>query len=180
MQRVVVDGNVFEFEDTCRVEKYDEWPFYRDRVLRSVENGAAKGCDLVAIDGDVLYLIEGKDYTAPAGTTMPKVDALATTVSTKGFHTLAGLRAGAHLSGHPQQEFCRAALACSRIVLCLAVEPPGKPNSRLWSQDKPLGDLKTALRRRVRYLDARPMVISNHSSHDGLPWTSHRATSATE
>lgn len=173
MTRVLVDGNTFDFDASCLVEKYDDWTFYRKRIMGSVAPGAATGCDLVVVSGSTLYLIEAKDYTNPPGTRMPPIQELAARVSTKGLHTLAGLLAGARRVDLPERDFCRAALSCTRIVLCLAMEPPGKANGWLWSE-KILSDVATVLRRRVRFLDARPIVLANRSSHHDVPWTSHR------
>lgn len=174
MPTIEVDGNIFDFDDTCRVEVYDQWSFYTDRIQKSLPAGFVKACDVVVIDTGTLYLIEAKDYTQPAGTTMPPIRELASAVSAKAFHTLGGLHAGARFSDFEHQDFCRAALACTRVVVCLAMEPPGSANSWLWAQ-QPLTSMADALRRQVKFISGHPLVIANRSAHGAVPWTSRPA-----
>lgn len=133
----------------------------------------ARGCDVVAIapEASTLYLIEAKDYTRPPGTTMPGLQELAETVVSTTFDTLAGLAAGAKVESG-QQQFCRAAMRCDAVVMALSVEPPGHANGQLW-QRKLLGDLQTLLTRTCRFIDRRPLVVSNRLG--GAPWTSAAA-----
>lgn len=77
------------------MERYDEWPFHRQQLSKSVAGGEVSGCDLVMIHGQTLFMIEAKDYTYPEETVPPTIDELAEKVSTKGFDTLAGIFAGA-------------------------------------------------------------------------------------
>ena len=63
---------VFDFDEDCQVECYDEWPFYQKRLLPSAGPKQVKGCDLVVISQKTLFLIEVKDYTHPPGTTSPQ------------------------------------------------------------------------------------------------------------
>lgn len=128
VQNFDVDGNRFTFADDWTVFVYDEWSFYRRKLTAAPLN--ARGCDLVAVDGSTLYLIEAKDYTRPAGTTMPSVEDLADRVVTKAFHTMAGLASGAFNDGE-QRETCRRALSCTTAVMTLSVEPPARANARL-------------------------------------------------
>ena|SRR5690606_7967111 len=173
MTELEVDGNLFKFDDGCDVLQYDEWSFFNNRIKSSVSRFGPMACDFVVVDGETLYLIEAKDYSYPPGTTMPKIDDLAETVSAKGFQTLAGLFAGARYVSTGGHDFCVTALKCTRVVICLSIEPPRRLQGRLW-RDQPMKLLREAVKRRVKYLETRPQVISNKTPNPALPWTSRR------
>ena len=88
-----VDGSVFSFEDGWDVTKYDEWPYFRNVLnpIKDPEGGGMRGCDIVALHGDDLWLIEAKDY-AYKDAKVPHV--LVAIVAEKVMDTLAGLHAG--------------------------------------------------------------------------------------
>lgn len=161
-----VDGSVFEFPEDWDALKYDDWA-YHSRLSTSAVR--AKGCDIVAIHKDELYLIEAKDYTYPVGTRPPKAEELAQTVARKGFDTLAGLFSAAKL-GAEHAQFCERALKCQRIQLVLSIEFPGDtrlfpgPNKRLAYAEH--------LKRAVAYIGGSPRVTSNRIAN--MPWTSRR------
>lgn len=168
MVSITVDGNIFTFPADWEVEQYDTWDFYAKIGGGHV---AAKACDLVAIGGATLYLIEAKDYTYPVGTRPPSLSDLSRTVAQKGFHTLAGIFAGARYD-QPQQEFCRRALACHQVELCLSVEFP-EDKGLLFRQRTFLMDIRELLVRDARpFIARRPLVVSNKTG--GAPWTSSR------
>lgn len=54
-----VDGTIFEFPKHWRVSIFDEW----EQFKRPASELHLKGCDIVAFDGETLWLIEVKDYT---------------------------------------------------------------------------------------------------------------------
>lgn len=170
VKRFEVDGNNFEFDRDWDVLVYDKWGFYT-----GLSGGplASKGCDLVALHDDILYLIEAKDYTYPPGTTMPKVQDLSVTVARKGFDTLAGIFAGAKLGGQ-HASFCAKATQCRKIVLCLSIEVP-KTRSKLMYPDKLRAQLKERIGGVASYVSGRPLVVSNRGVE--APWRSSRATS---
>jgi len=171
---VDVDGSVFVFPDGWEAEVYDTWP-----LVGALSGGAlaAKACDVVAIGGDTLYLIEAKDYTRPAGTRPPPLEDLARTVAKKGFHTLGGLLAGSKLDSD-KQHFCQRAVACTRIELCLSVELPAD-KGLLLRQGSTMVNLRELLIREARsFLRHKALVVSHQ--HGVVPWTSswsadHRA-----
>lgn len=65
--QVRVDGTYLSFPAAWRVSVLDEWPQYR----KPAGEIGLRGCDVVAVDGQTLGLIEMKDYTYP-GTTPPR------------------------------------------------------------------------------------------------------------
>lgn len=165
---VPVDGSLFSFPAGWEVEAYDTWTQVAKIAGSSLE---AKACDLVAISGGTLYLIEVKDYTYPVGTRPPKLEDLAVAVAQKGYHTLAGLFAVAHLPIE-KAAFCSRALRCERIELYLSVELPAD-KGLLFTQRTMMVEIRELLTRKVRpFLAVKPLVVSRNSG--GAPWTSAR------
>ena len=60
MTNIEVDGLTFTFPDSWKVSKYDDWAFYRNQFSK-IKNGI-KAVDLLAIENQVTWLIEVKDY----------------------------------------------------------------------------------------------------------------------
>jgi len=61
MQKIDVDGLMFEFPDEWKVSKYDDWAFYRKQFGSSYRE--YKALDLFAVAPDrTLWLIEAKDF----------------------------------------------------------------------------------------------------------------------
>ena len=60
MMDIQVDSLTFSFPDSWEVSKYDEWAFYRNQFSKMWSG--IKAVDLIAIQGQVVWLIEAKDY----------------------------------------------------------------------------------------------------------------------
>lgn len=60
MQDFQVDSLIFSFPNSWQVSKYDEWDFYRKQFLKMLDG--IKAVDLIAIENQVVWLIEAKDY----------------------------------------------------------------------------------------------------------------------
>lgn len=168
LQSVNVDGTIFDFPEEWEVEVYDTWKFVSRLASSSLQ---AKACDVVAIGGDTLYLLEAKDYTFPVGTRPPKFSELTAVVANKAFHTLGGLCAGAHID-FEKQNFCSRAVSCAQIELYLNLELPAD-KGQLFKQPTILADVRDTLIRETKpYLRVKPKVVS--SVHGGAPWSSMR------
>lgn len=169
MPTVNLDGSIFTFPDSWKVEVYDTWK--RSAKLAGSAL-SAKACDLVALsDDNVLYLIEAKDYTYPVGTRTPPLEKLAMAIARKGFHTLGGLYSGAHFDSD-KAAFCRLALACRRIELYLSVELPAD-KGLLYQQSTTMATIQELLAREAKpFLSGKPFVVS--SQNGNAPWSSAR------
>lgn len=58
-KELLVDGTFFTFPPNWQTEIFDEWPQYK-RATGELE---LRGCDVLALDGQDLWIIEMKDYT---------------------------------------------------------------------------------------------------------------------
>lgn len=164
---IEVDGSIFTFPDGWELEKIDEWREQRKLNGRPFHS---KGCDVVAISGTDMWLIEVKDYTFP-GASVP--DDLAETVGLKVFHSLAVLHSTARWGDGAHQEFATRALACTTARVCLAVELPDG-GRKLLTVATPLSNLKSALKPVMKKLNVHRPVVSNSHLPGDVPWTVRR------
>lgn len=176
------DANVYEFPDDCEVmPDFDKKPFFAR--LSGAQAIQAKGCDIIAIpDGKTLYLIEAKDYSHEnMPEKPPKAPVLAQTIARKSFDTLACLMIGATQSDDETVDFCRKALACTRIMVCATVEPSRKVDTQNREDARYLMQLKERLRHEAKGLvrSQRDIMVTRNADTDrkGKFWTSHWAPS---
>lgn len=177
------DTNVYEFPDECVVmPDFDKKPFFTK--LSGAQAIHAKGCDIIAIPDEVtLYLMEAKDYShSNPSEKPPKAPKLAWTIASKSFDTLACLMVGATRSEDVETtDFCRKALACTRIVVCATVEPSRRVDVQNKADNRYMMQLRECLRREAKGLvkSGRDIFVTRNAETDrkGKFWTSHWATS---
>lgn len=162
-----VDGSYFVFPEGWELEKLDDWP--EQNTLNSAPFHS-KGCDLVALHQDELWLVEAKDYTYSGA--RPPSD-LAQQVGLKMFHSLAILHSVAKWGTGPKRQFSAKALAASNTKLCLAVELPDG-GRKLQTIARPLADLRAALKGVTRKLNEFHPVVSNSMTGVLVPWQVRR------
>lgn len=163
-----VDGTYFMFPDGWRVDAFDEWPQFQ----KAAGALGLKGCDVVALDGDELWIIEMKDYTY-ANADQP-LD-LAKTVGLKAAGTMALLYALARTSADSEaKEFAVRCASSTRIHLALHIDV--KDGGRGQKQIKPLlPPLKDMLRRYQKALGLhKAHVTSTLAPSPSTPWTARR------
>lgn len=170
---VLVDGRTFVFHGDWIVAKVDEWAPYRTLTANPIN---AKACDLVAVNGLALYLIEAKDYTYPESSG-PPAD-LAASVGRKAFDTMALLFALRRLGEGEQRDVSRAAAACTSITVCLNIELKDGGQGAM-TVEKPLADLLQQLRKGSKHFSNRRPIISSHQRPAPL-WSTQRDPSTRE
>lgn len=171
------DDLEFRFpDDDCQVlPAFDEQSFYKKLCGSQVFQ--AKGCDILAIyHGDCLYLIEAKDYAHAHPVKGRETSGnLAATIAKKAFDTLACLAVGAHhASDETVQEFCRRALACSKLCVVATVELARNPRAHSNKDVLYRRNLKEQLERNVKELHAWNVIVTwnNDSENDHKFWSS--------
>ncbi|MGK4007141.1 hypothetical protein WMF31_31250 [Sorangium sp. So ce1036] len=165
MPTVAVDGLDFEFPSTWMVSKYDEWTFYRKQFSR-VRDGL-KALDLLAVDPEgTAWLIEVKDYRGHVRT---KPSALDDEVAGKVLDTLAALLpAKVNANDAQEAEMAAAVLGAKKLRVVLHLEQPEK-HSTLRPRAINPADVQQALRRRLKPIDAHPLVAET-SRMGSLAW----------
>ncbi len=161
-----VGSLTFHFPDEWRVEKYDEWAYYRNQLSR-LRDGI-KAVDLVGLDPDskTVWLIEVKDYRSNRRT---KPIDLNLEVAAKVLDTVAAmLPASIRANDDEEQSAARAALKSRDIRVVLHLES-GPRKSPLFSPRLDQANVKQKLRERVKAIDPHPLVTD--SSSQGLRWT---------
>jgi hypothetical protein len=162
MATLNVEKLTFVFGDDWQVGKYDDWSFYRNQFARQGDGICA--VDLLALSADkALFLIEVKDYRYP-GTLPPSK--LPEAVAAKVLHTLAALLPASLLANDPdEKELARKCLKCQSITVVLHIEQ--HPHQQMVDP----ADLKQAIQRRVRAIDAHPKIVSmNNLAISGINW----------
>ena len=159
----------FRFSDHCGVAKYDEWSFYRNQ-FQSIAGGS-KAVDVVCVSDEAAWLIEIRDYRKHRRMKLSDIeDELAGKVR----DTLAGLAAAsANANDRDERALARRALRMRRWRVALHLE---QPNVRTRLRPKPfdVASLLPKVRKKVKAVDAHPLVLNREKSHPAVPWTAQQ------
>lgn len=159
-----VDGTLFTFAPGVQAEQFDEWDYYKRLSSNSI-----RGCDVVALQGKTLWLIEVKDYTYPNAQGVPDLEE---TLVRKFVGTMGVLYA---LQRAPQDsapiEFSRACAKATTIRLALHIElKPGKKDIA-WQ----MATLQDDLRKAMKPLNVAGFrITSSQVKIPNVPWTAER------
>lgn len=178
MKQFTQDGNVYEFpDDWLVVPAYDELPFFKHPGGNQAI--MAKGCDIVAVCGDELWLIEAKDYDRKSmKETRPKSTELATTIARKGFDTLAGLQVGSRYQPNPEvADICRQAVNCKKVIVCATIEPSTAISSNHYDRQF-LHQIREQLKRNTAGYADKVYVTQNRDEKAWKKWSSHKDPSS--
>ena len=162
-----VDGTIFEFPEHWRVSIFDEW----EQFKRPASELHLKGCDIVAFDGETLWLIEVKDYTY-LDASIPKD--LTQIVGQKAAGTMALLYALERREAESHAvEFARACSQTTRINLVLHIEV--KDGGRKEYVPTLLAPFKNKLSSVGRSLGlAKSLISSSAVSSSNIRWDARR------
>ncbi len=165
MINVEVDGLVFTFPDSWKVSKYDDWAFYRNQ-FSTMWNGI-KAVDLIAIESQVTWLIEVKDYrTSPRTKSLD----LANEVGQKVFSTLAAmLPAKVNASVTNERDFAGEVVKAAQLRVVLHLEQPLK-HSKLFPRVFDPANVLIKLKPLVKAIDHHPKVVES-TQMQLLGWT---------
>ena len=156
----------FSFPDDCKVGKYDEWSFHRNR-FQSVAGGS-KAVDILCLANGVAWLVEIKDYRKHPRT---KPIDLRDEVAIKVRDTLSGLAAAsANADDAGEKALARRALKMRRWRVALHLEQPNVA-SRLRPQAVDRASVNSALRKGLKAIDPHPVVVDRRRPYPGIPWT---------
>ena len=156
----------FSFPDGLPAMQYDRWAFYRNQ-FQSVAGGS-RAVDIICLAGQAAWLVEVKDYRCHRRT---KAEDIVDEVSAKVRDTLAGLAAAAkNANTTEERRFAVEALGKRRWRVALHLEQPAT-RSRLRAKPFNPADVRMALGRKVKAIDAHPVVCSASSAPAGISWT---------
>ena len=156
----------FSFPDHCEAGKYDEWSFYRNQ-FQSVAGGS-KAVDILCLSDDAAWLIEIKDYRQHP---RQKLIDIGDDVASKVRDTLAGLAAASANANSPDERgLARRALRRRRWRVALHLEQPNA-GSRLRPRPFSVPDVWSKLRKKVKAVDAHPVILDRETRRPGVPWT---------
>jgi hypothetical protein len=166
MINVQVDGLTLTFPASWKVSKYDDWAFYRNQFSK-MWNGI-KAVDLLAIENQVTWFIEVKDYR-----TSPRTKALdlANEVAQKVFSTLAAMLPAKVNTAVIDEErnFAEEIVNATQLRVVLHLEQPLK-HSKLFPRAFDPANVQLKLRTLVKPIDPHPKVVES-TQMQGLSWT---------
>ncbi|WP_185702391.1 MULTISPECIES: hypothetical protein [unclassified Desulfovibrio] len=164
MPEIDADGFRFDFPDSWKVAKYDDWSFYRNQ-FGTMDNGI-KAVDIVALDEKkTLWLIEVKNFQKHGRRcTVP----LHEEVWKKVYDTLAGLFSAKCNAVDAEQRFAQAVAKACKIRVVLHMEQP-PPSSRLYHESLDSANICHQLRKKMKPVDPHPQVANKESPH--VPWS---------
>ncbi|WP_344744555.1 hypothetical protein, partial [Nesterenkonia aethiopica] len=164
---VLVDGIYFTFPNADAVHIFDDSAQYND-----VKGWGIKGCDIVLLKNDELWLIEVKDYTYP-GASQPQ-DLVATLAS-----KISGTLGMLHIWSRSENdgdayEFARRCAKAKRIHAALHVEPKdgGRKEKQVQAVLMPLQGKINMVGKSMKLQGA--LVSSTFAPNDNAAWTSRR------
>jgi hypothetical protein len=159
----------FVFHAGWSVLQYDASSWYRDHFQACADSAAV---DFLAVSaaGDLVWLVEVKDFTlkAPDSAKGP----LWAIITRKVRDTLAGVLAGAHQAGNPEERavFARA-VTSAQIRVAFHCERP-KHKSKLFANLPDAADLRQKLRQTLRAVDSKVLVVDSSTPPSAeRPWT---------
>ncbi len=165
MINVQVNGLTFTFLAPWKVSKYDDSAFYRNQFSK-MWNGI-KAVDLLAIENQVTWFIEVKDYRSSRRT---KVLDLADEVAQKVFSTLAAmLPAKVNASVTEERDFAGEVVNATQLRIVLHLEQPPK-HSKLFPRALNPANVQIKLKSLVKPIDPHPKVVES-TQMQGLVWT---------
>lgn len=159
MPEIIVDGRRFKFPELWKVEKYDDWSFYRNQ-FQSV-CGGTKAIDLIALDSSSCsWLIEAKNYQLQRRT---KPSELPEEIATKVRDTLAGLVAAkANAPESSEKSFATAAIRCRKLRIALHLEQPAK-HSKLFPRAIDPADVLQRMKQLLKAIDPHPLAVDSNA-----------------
>ncbi len=167
----------FTFNDTdWRVERYDEWSFYRNQFQKSC--GGNKAVDFLAyhLQEQTLWLIEVKDYRHSRRT---KEISLWEETALKVRDTLAGIcavRSESSGAQYDERDYATQALTGSvRFRVVLHLEQP-RTNSKLFPRAYNPANVQQKLKQMLKPVDAHPKVMERATMRAGLWSVAERGT----
>jgi hypothetical protein len=154
MQRYVVDGLVFDFDDGWLISKYDDWAYYRKHFCGILLG--TKALDLLVISPDkTAYLVEVKDYRHYTRT---KPSDISLEMTRKVVDTLAALLpAKVNATETNEMRFAERMLGVGKLRVILHLEQPRK-HSKLFPRAIDPVDIQQKLRQMLKPIDAHPFV----------------------
>lgn len=165
----IIEGDLtFTFNNGITASKYDDWSFYKNQFLKCFNSiGGVKAVDIIAIDNQMVWLVEIKDYRIECKT---NVTDLAKVVALKVCDTLSGLATAKNNATGNEKSVAQQALSKKKVRVVLHIEQPLK-HSRLRPIVINPADIKQKLKQLLKCIDAHPLVVSKDTLHPDMPWS---------
>ena len=165
MQDLQVGSLTFNFPNSWQVSKYDEWDFYRNQFLKMLDG--IKAVDLIAIENQVVWLIEAKDYRSHR---REKTISLVDEVAKKVVWTLSAMiPAKINASNSFESNFAKDVCNATKVRIVLHLEQSVK-TSKLFPRAVDPTKVQLKLRTLIKPIDPHPKVVES-TQMQNLAWT---------
>jgi len=165
MQDLQVGSLTFNFPNSWQVSKYDEWDFYRNQFLKMLDG--IKAVDLIAIENQVVWLIEAKDYRSHR---REKTISLVDEVAKKVVWTLSAMiPAKINASNSFESNFAKDVCNTTKVRIVLHLEQSVK-TSKLFPRAVDPTKVQLKLRTLIKPIDPHPKVVES-TQMQNLAWT---------
>ena len=166
MSITIQEGNL-SFIFQCLAIKFDDTSYYRDHFIK-IQKGT-KSVDILAVDNNIGYLIEIKDYTHPNTKKLEPLDLIEAIVN-KVVSTLSAiLPMKNNANNQAEKDIAKLFANTDEIKVFLHIElspPTSKIKQSTWN----LPNIQMKLKNRLKPIDAHPKVVSKKYP-DRLSWT---------
>ncbi|MDD5277610.1 MAG: hypothetical protein PHR16_16210 [Methylovulum sp.] len=162
----IQEGNLL-FSFKFDAIKFDDSQYYREHFIK-IQNGIS-AVDILAVDGNIGYLIEVKDYTHPDSEEL-KLNDLIDAIVKKIISTLSAILP-MKMNAHHQTEKDLASLFCktNEVKIFLHLELP-PPTSKLQQSTWSFQNIQMKLKNKLKPIDAHPKVVAKKCPNR-FPWT---------
>ena len=165
MTRLAEGPLTFDFPDSWKATKFDDWSYYRNQFAKIK---GTKAVDFVAIGPDLCcWCIEVKDYRHSKRT---KAIDLADEVALKVRDTLAALAsARVNANDGAEKELAAVAMRSRMLRVVLHLEQASKP-SKLFPRAIDPSKVEQQLKQLIKAIDPHPRVFDKESTIEDI-WT---------
>jgi len=163
---VIIQEGKLSFSFEFDAIKFDDCQYYRKHFIK-IQNGIG-AVDILAVEGNLGYLIEIKDYTHPETKDLTP-NGLIETIVNKVLSTLAAIlpmKNNAVVSTEKNIANNFSKTAQIRVVLHIEIPPPRRT---LKQSCFDLQNIQTKLGKRLKPIDAHAKVVSK-ANLKSLPW----------
>jgi hypothetical protein len=169
--RIITEGDLrFSFPKEWSIIKFDDCNFYRHRIVRCQET---KAVDILAWSGEILYMIEAKDFRRERIKNQPRLTGgeLAIEVAQKVRDTISGIFGAYRWKNEEFHDFYKALFpkAKTKIQIILLLEEY-RPQEKAQYFKLRRSNLLKIMKHHMKFLNVRSFIYSKNDLPDYLGW----------
>lgn len=165
--QILTEGDLtFSFPDDCDVQKYDDWPVYKNRLQGAF--GSLKAVDFICYQNKEAWFIEIKDYRSHD---RQKTMDLIEEISWKIRDTVVGLVAISQTApDQADKKFAKKILSAKKMHIIFHLEEKISQR-RLATPGRDRQIKLKKLKGFVSSIDAQPKIVNKENIGANIPWS---------